>query len=187
MLITSKLANQVFLWGAVLALVLAPGVGTAGDEDQLPEAVSNPNPTQRLIIPVKDQSPEKQLSDQLECYEWACDLMGWDPYLAYDGLVDKGYAVELPHKELEEGLICLASEGAEMGAIAGEILDEPQDGAEIGAAIALASGLIHSSYLNQLDNPQAQRAVDRYERNLKKWDRKFAGCLSRKGYRVPPK
>ena len=90
-------------------------------------------------------------------------------------------------EELEEGLICLATDGAVKGAVAGEILNEPSEGAEIGAAISISIGLIQSGYLNNLDNPDAQRAVSRFERNLRKWDRKFAGCLSRNGYRVPPR
>ena len=179
--------KQVVLWSAILAVFMAASLVFGTDQDPVEEGPANPNPTGRLIIPVKDQSGEQQLTDQWECFDWTCEHVDWDPYQAYDDLVDAGYAVSLTPEELEEGLICLAMDGAVTGAVAGEILDEPREGAEIGAAIAIASGLIRSGYLHNLDNPDARRAVSRFERNLQKWDRKFAGCLSRNGYRVPPR
>lgn len=187
MIVTRNTGKEVILWIAVLALFISPALDFAAENDPVEENPTNPNPTQRLIIPVKDQSHEQQLSDQWDCYHWTCEQVGWDPYQAYTDLVDAGYAVVLTPKELEEGLICLAMDGAVTGAVAGEILGEPEEGAEIGAAIAIASGLIRSGYLKNADSPESQRAVSWFERNLRKWDRKYAGCLSRKGYRVPPR
>jgi hypothetical protein len=162
---------------------------TAGDptsEDPPQGTPPNTNPTQRFIYPRNHQSEEQQLFDELECYDWTCDQIDWDPYQAYAALVDEGFAVALTSQEMEQGLICLATRGAEIGAVAGDIVGQPENGAEIGAAISMASGLINSNYLNVQDDPEAQKAVSRYERNLRKWDRKFAACLSRKGYQVPP-
>jgi hypothetical protein len=204
---------RVAKWGLFLAIFFAPTLMPAQEQGPVTTDIStnenspldtpldtplntpldtpldtppNTNPTRRLIYPRKQQSEEQQLSDQLECYDWTCDQIDWDPYQAYADLVDEGYAVVLTRKEMEQGLVCLATRGAEIGTVAGEIVGGPDNGAEIGAAIAIASGIIHSNYLNAPDDPEAQRAVSRYERNLRKWDRKYAGCLSRKGYQVPP-
>lgn len=175
--------KTVILW----IMLMVPVMGFCSDQEPAEGLSCNPNPTQRLILPVKDQTEEKQLADLWECYDWTCEQVGWDPYLGYAELADAGYAVALTPEELEEGLICLAIDGAVKGAVAGEILNEPSEGAEIGAAISISIGLIQSGYLKNLDNPEAQRAVSRFERNLRKWERKFAGCLSRNGYRVPPR
>jgi len=183
-------------WGAVLVLVMAtPRTGAQENEpatmddsaleSPAQEIAPNPNPTRRVISPRKNQSTEQQQSDERECFEWACDQTEWDPYLAYADLVDEGYAVSLTPEELEDGLICQAAEGAVTGAVAGDILGDIDKGAEIGAAIAVASEVVRSNYLYQQDNPEAQRVISRFERNLKNWDRKFAACLRPRGYRVP--
>jgi hypothetical protein len=91
----------------------------------------------------------------------------------------------LTREDLEEGLICLAHEGAVTGAVAGDMLGDAETGAEIGAAIAVAHGVVRSNYLCRQDDPEARRTVSRFERNLRNWDRKFAACLRPKGYRVP--
>jgi len=150
-----------------------------------PNPKPNPNPTQRWISPRNHQSQEQQLSDERECYDRACDQTDWDPYEAYAELVDAGYAEALTREEMDEGLICLAWDGAVTGSVAGEILGDPERGAEIGAAIAIASGVIRSDYLDQQDNPEARRTISGFERDLRYWDRKFAACLRPKGYRVP--
>ncbi len=196
MVIRKTAYNQAVLWGALLVLVIA-APWTAAQENEpattddsplespAQEIVPNPNPTRRVISPRKNQTPEQQFSDERECYEWACDQTEWDPYLAYADLVDEGYAVSLTPEELEDGLICQATEGAVIGAVAGDILGDSEKGAEIGAATAVALEVVRSNYLNQQDNPEAQRVIARFERNLKNWDRKFAACLRPKGYRVP--
>ena len=187
---------QVVLWGAILVLAMEPMVISAQENEPATEGESpnenyprnsdpNPNPTQRLIIPRNHQSAEQQLSDEWECYDWACDQTGWDPYEAYAELVDEGYAVALTRDEMEEGLICLAADGAVTGAVAGDIVGDMKSGAEIGAAIAIALELRRSSYLKHLDDPEARRVISWFERNLKHWDRKFVACLRPNGYRVP--
>jgi len=185
--------NVTLLW-VVLAVVVSPAVLLAQAENPTePELMPNNNPTQRVIIPREDQTEAQQQADQMECYEWVCEQIDWDPYEAYDSLVAAGYTVALSKQDKTQGLVCLAARGAVTGAIAGELVDSPEDGpefdeeaaAEIGAAIALASGLIRSAYLNDTDDPQAERIIRRFESDLRKWDRKYSACLSRKGYKIP--
>jgi hypothetical protein len=182
----SRLTSRFCFISLVVCLVLGPSapLGYAREDTATPEAQSSTNPTNRAIQPRKDQSPEQQWSDQQDCYDWTCELIDWDPYLAYEELSANGFALAMTPEQMEAGLVCLAANGAVAGAIAGEVLGDPHNGAEIGVAIGLAAGLIHSSFLMEPENPDAQRAISRFERNLKKWERKYAGCMSRKGYRV---
>ena len=180
---TAKINLQVILMGVILAMALVPVIISAQD----PPTVSppDPNPTGRWISPRHGQSADQQLSDEWECYDRACEEIDWDPYEAYTDLANQGYAVALTPEDFEEGLICLAREGAVTGAVAGDILGDARTGAEIGAAIAVASGVVRSDYLCRPDDPEARRTVSRFERELRNWDRKFAACLRPKGYRVP--
>ena len=183
-----KARLSAILLCAILVMAIVPVMISAQEiypPNPDPKPNPNPNPTQRWISPRHHQSEEQQLSDEWECFDWACDQTGWDPYEAYNELVDAGYAVALTREEMEDGLICLAWDGAVTGSVAGDIVGDPERGAEIGAAIAIASGLIRSDYLNQRDNSEARRTISGFERELRNWDRKFAACLRPKGYRVP--
>ena len=187
--------SQVVLMAALVLVALAPVMIPAQEDEPAPadvpypeaplaEAPPTPNPTQRSIIPRNDQFPQQQLDDEWECFDRACAQTDWDPYQAYNELVDEGFAVALTPEEMEEGLICLAADGAVTGAVAGEIVGDWRTGAEIGAAIAIALELRRSSYLKHLDDPEARRVISRFDRDLKHWERKFAACLRSKGYRV---
>jgi len=181
-MVTGKTTTlHVVLWCAILAL--APGLITA-QEDPPASPNPHPNPTQRLIRPRNHQSEEQQRSDENECYDWACDQTGWDPYEAYTALVNEGYAVALTREDMGEGLVSLAADGAVTGSVAGDILGDPETGAEIGAAIAVARWVVRSDYLIHQDDPAAKRVVAGFERNLRNWDRKFAACLRPRGYGV---
>jgi len=178
--------NRVVLWGFIVALTCGPVYLMAQDESA---NTANSNPTQIVIVPRKSQTVAQQQTDQWDCYDDVCEEINWDPYDAYDALVADGYAVALSREEKMRGLICLAAEGAVTGTIAADLLDNPDydgdTGAEIGAAIAVASGLVRSAYLTRNDDPEAERIVRRFERTLRKWERKYSACLSRKGYQIP--
>ncbi len=175
--------------GLFLILALVPLLSPAQENVPPPgeelAGPPNPNPTGKAIYPGRGQSAEQQLADQWECYDWVCDQMDWDPYQAYAELADAGYAVALSRQDLAGGLVCEAVRGAETGAVAGEITGDSARGEEVGVAIAVALELIRRGYLFEEDDPRARRVVSRFERSLEKWDRKYSGCLKRKGYRVP--
>lgn len=67
----------------------ADEVEPAAEPSKLPPST---NPTQKVLYPNAEQTEEQQMADQLECYRWATEQTGWDPYEAYDVLVEKGYA-----------------------------------------------------------------------------------------------
>lgn len=187
MFLNMRSSFRIIHFVVVLAFML--GFSTIVAQVESPANNSGPqfnsNPTNRSIIPRKNQSEGQQFLDQTECFQWTCEQLDWDPYQAYDILVDEGYAVALSQRDMEKGLVCLAAEGAMFGAVAGDIAGSPRSGAEIGAAIAIASGIIHSSYLLEPESSQTKQVVARYERELKKWEKKYAGCMKRKYYKVP--
>lgn len=184
-IISGAILAAAMVWSLVSAQETAPAQGDSSSlESEASQLYPDPNPTRRWIGPLQDQSPFQQMDDEQECFDQACEQAGWNPYDAYGELVELGYAVALTEDDLEEGLICLAYDGAVTGAVAGDMLGDAEAGAEIGAAIAVARGVVRSNYLCRPDDPEALRIVSAFERNLRDWDRKFAACLRPKGYRV---
>lgn len=163
----------------------------------LPFGVSEAtSPTRAKISPRQGQSISQQISDQKNCYAQVCDQLQWDPNAAYQEMVELGYARALDREQLLKDLEELALTGAIAGEIAGEIspaedLDlewdsEAASGAAMGAVFGLAwaQGWLDMDLLLNPSTPQAQRAINRYQRNLRKWDTKYSSCLKKKGYRV---
>ncbi len=201
-----NLRIKILVRGAWVLAVILNTTAAFGDSELNPasndttyetvttDAMYDTNPTYLHISPRKAQLEKQQLADQSNCYEFACEFTGWNPYQGYDELASQGYAVALSQQEMEQGLICLAMEGAVAEEIAGEIVHfhgevieertNPAPGAAAGAAIGVSLGSVDLRFLNEPDNPEAQRAVSRFERNLHKWEQKYSGCLRRKGYRV---
>lgn len=189
----------ILLWGAIMLLVSV--VVSAQESSVTPDSTAamdstavevveerpayNPNPTRRPITPRQGQSAEQQRADALECFDATNEETGWNPYEGWAELVDAGYAVAVTREEMEEGLVSVAWDGAVTGSVAGDLLNEEDRGAEVGAAVALALELVRSDYVLRLEDPQAQRAVATYERQLRYWEKKYAACLRPKGYAVP--
>jgi hypothetical protein len=171
---------------AAMVSVLILGVAVAQGQPQSEEAPLPPstNPTNRAIFPSQGQSQSQQLQDQLECYRWATRQTGWDPYEAYDELVEKGYAAELTKEQAQGGLVKGAAGGAAVGALIGAIAGDTGKGAAIGA---IAGGLTRGARSRRQRSSADQvmkRALEAYQRDLEVWDRNYSACMEGHGYTV---
>ena len=154
---------------------------TDGQESTLPPST---NPTQRVIYPGEGQTEEQQMADQLECYRWASDQTKWDPYEAYDVLVEKGYVAAQTAEQAQGGLIKGAARGAAAGAIIGAIAGDAGMGAAIGATAGGLGGGMRSRRARASAQAEMDAAIAEFERNLQQWDRNYTACMGGKDYTV---
>jgi hypothetical protein len=177
-----KLGLAIFLVAGIFtAIAMAAEENPATQPSKIPPST---NPTQKVLYPKAGQTEEQQMADQLECYRWATDQSGWDPYEAYDVLVEKGYAAEQTAAEAEGGVIGGAARGAAAGVIIGAIAGDAGKGAAIGAAAGGLAGGRRSRRAQSEADSQAQAAIDEFNRGLEKWDRNYAACMGSKDYNV---
>ena len=177
-----KLGLATFL---VTGMLAAPAMAAEEEPAAKPSKIPpSTNPTQKVLYPNAEQTEEQQMADQLECYRWATEQSGWDPYEAYDVLVEKGYAAEQTAAEAEGGVIGGAARGAAAGVIIGAIAGDAGKGAAIGAAAGGLAGGRRSRRAKSEADSQAQAAVDEFNRGLEKWDRNYAACMGAKDYVV---
>jgi hypothetical protein len=160
---------------------LAQEKQTAGYPQTLPPST---NPTNRVIYPSEGQSAEQQMQDQLECYNWATQQTGWDPYKAYDRLVEQGYAAKQTADQAQGGLVRGAARGALVGLAVGAIAGDAGKGAAIGAAAGGLTGGMRSRRARRSAQAQAEQAVDAFNRQLEVWDRNYVACMKGHGYTV---
>jgi hypothetical protein len=175
--------------GIVLTLGLSATVFSqeqaVSQEDKTKEPMPpNTNPTQRAIYPGEGQTEEQQLTDQLECYRWATAQTGWDPYQAYDVLVEKGYVTKQTVEEAEGGLVKGAARGALVGLAIGAIAGDAGKGAAIGAAAGGLGGGMRSRRKQEAAQSEMDQAIDAFNRQLEKWDSNYTACMTGKKYTV---
>ncbi len=181
--------NRTILRAMLIAAITASVALAVAGEKPEPAAEKSTvppstNPTGRVLFPGEGQGEEQQLADQLECYRWASDQMKWDPYEAYDVLVEKGYAAAKTAEEAQGGLISGAARGAAAGVIIGAIAGDAGKGAAIGAAAGGLSGGMRSRRARASAQAAADEAIGEFSRNLEKWDRNYSACMTGKDYTV---
>ena len=184
-----KKLNRLCALALVLVLctgsVLAAQDETPGDKEaQKGPLPPSTNPTQKAIYPSKGQTEEQQMSDQLECYRWATAQTGWDPYEAYDKLVEQGYAAARTAEDAQGGAVRGAARGALAGAAIGAIAGDAGKGAAIGATAGGLGGGMRSRRTRDAAQSQADQATEAFNRQLEKWEGNYAACMTGKEYTV---
>ncbi|MGB2960346.1 MAG: YMGG-like glycine zipper-containing protein [Bacteroidota bacterium] len=162
---------------SLLALSVSPAVG----QQKVPP---NTNPANQAIYPAGGQSAEQQQKDQLECYQWATQQTGWDPYVAYDQLVEKGYAAKKTEEQAQGGLVRGAAKGALLGVTIGAIAGDAGKGAAIGAAAGGLTGGMRSRRARKSAEAEAQAATDDFNKRFQEWDRFYTSCMTGRNYTV---
>jgi hypothetical protein len=173
--------------GGLSAIVLLTFVGAAAAQQEQQQAQTLPpstNPTQRVIYPAEGQDEQQQMTDQLECYRWATQQTSWDPYVAYNQLVEQGYAAKQTAEQAQGGLIRGAAGGAVAGVAIGAIAGDAGKGAAIGA---IAGGLVGGSRSRRAQaqaQAEAEAAIEAFNKQLQTWDRNYVACMQGRDYVV---
>jgi outer membrane lipoprotein SlyB len=170
---------------AILALSVAPWAAAQEEQQQQPQTLPpSTNPTNRVIYPAEGQDEQQQMSDQLECYRWATQQTNWDPYQAYDVLVQKGYVAQQSAEQAQGGLIRGAAGGAVAGVAIGAIAGDAGKGAAIGAVAGGLAGGSRSRRAQQQAQSEMQAEIDAFNAQLQKWDRNYVACMQARDYVV---
>jgi hypothetical protein len=162
---------------AVLAILVSAGSVRAQQQ------VDPTNPLGRIIYPAGDQTAEQQQTDQLQCYSWASERTGLDPFAAYQQALQaqsQAAAAGQPQGEMVRG----AAGGAAMGAIIGAIAGDAGTGAAIGAASGGLMGGMRRANRRGRTQQQAEQSTADAQAQLERWDQAFAACLEGRGYTV---
>jgi hypothetical protein len=162
----------------VVSVVVIPALVQAG-----PPSLSS-NPGNHVIFPAKGQTPEQQKQDESAAYDWATQQTGWDPYQAYDKLVEKGYAEAKNAEAAKGGAVKGAVGGAILGVAIGAIAGDAGKGAAIGAAAGGLTGGARSHRAKKEAQGAADEAVAAYKQQFALWDKNFMAAMEGKGYTV---
>jgi hypothetical protein len=145
------------------------------------------------VFPTEGQAPEQQSKDEAECYNWAVQNTGSDPFQLMKQADQQQQQTEKEKQQAKAvGQGSGASGavgGAAMGALIGEIAsDDPGKGAAYGAAAGLIAGRRRGRQAQAQAQAQAeqrgQSAQKATEEQLTNFKKAFSVCLEAKKYLV---
>jgi hypothetical protein len=145
------------------------------------------------VFPTQGQNAEQQSKDEAECYNWATQNVGTDPFaLSKQSEQQKQQAAQAQQQAAQAGKGAGAS-GAVKGAAAGALIGEvASDDAGKGAAYGAAAGLIAGRRRGRAAQQQAQQqaasqaaaAQQATAEQLTNFKKAFSVCLEGKKYLV---
>ncbi len=175
----SKQASRWALVSCAVAL-MCQAVPLSGQQQA---GVDPTNPLGHFIYPANDQSQQQQQADQSECYTWASEQTGFNPYQAYQqALAAQQQANQAGQRQGD--VVRGAAGGAVGGLIIGAIAGDAGKGAAIGAASGgLIGGMKRRSRRRNAEQ-EAEQQQQQAQAMLNSWDQAFSVCLQGKGYTV---
>jgi len=145
------------------------------------------------VFPTEGQEASQQSQHEAECYNWAVQNTGTDPFaLAKQAEAQKAES-DKAKKEAESVGQGAGAGGAVKGAAAGALIGEiANDDAGKGAAYGAAAGLIAGRRRGRAANQQAQAEVEKQSQQtqaataeqVSNFKKAFSVCLEAKAYMV---
>jgi hypothetical protein len=145
------------------------------------------------VFPTQGQNAEQQSKDENECYNWAVQNVGTDPFaLAKQSEQQKQQAAQAQQQAAQAGKGAGATgavKGAAVGALIGEVgSDDAGKGAAYGAAAGLIAGRRRGAAAQQQAQQQAKSqsaaAQQGTAEQLDNFKKAFSVCLEGKKYMV---
>ena len=178
---------------SLLLLIAVAAVGTVNADDQAPAQKSLSSTIEVYVFPTEGQDASQQSKDEAECYQWAVQNTGVDPFDLAKQAEQQQQQAAAAQQEIAQAGQGAGAKGAVGGAAAGALIGEiASDDAGKGAAYGAAAGAIvarrrtrrakaEASQEVEQQSQQAQKATAEQIENFKK---AFSVCLEAKDYMV---
>ena len=179
---------RIVIMTSLTAALLVPSAGALAEGQKTLASTMDV-----YVYPAKGQDDSQQSMDEAECYSWAVQNTGHDPFELTRRAARATEQAEQTEEQAREDSKGAGAKGALGGAAAGAIIGEiADDDAEKGAAYGAAAGLIasrrHARRNQQQTTEQAQRQAAQAEQvtaeGLDKFNKAFSVCLEARQYLV---
>src|SRR5215510_15093150 len=131
-----------------------------------------------FVYPAKQQAPAQQQADEGECYGWARQQSGIDPFAPV--VVQKQ-----ENQTLDGSAVKGAAGGAAVGTAIGAIAGDTGEGAAIGAVAGAVRGRRKAKQAKKQEEQQAQQQSQAQQAQVREtFNKAYGACLEGKGYTV---
>jgi hypothetical protein len=132
------------------------------------------------IFPAKNQTPEQQLKDESDCYQWAVTNSGTDPLNMQAVKPDSSKGVSTA-----AGTVAGGAKGAVAGAAVGAITGDAGTGAAVGATAGAVGGRRAAKKAQKAQKQQSeQNAAAATQGQVDNFTKAYKACLTGKEYTV---
>ncbi len=181
----AKYANQ-----GILIMTIATGLGLSAE----PVYASSLSSTLEVyVFPKTGQAEEQQSQDEAECYSWATDNTGSDPFDLQKQSEQQQQQTEQQVQQAQAATQGAGAKGALRGAAAGAVIGEiADDDAGKGAAYGAAIGAVSSRRRGRRASADAQQQAQQQgaaqqqatQEQIGNFKKAFGVCLEAKDYMV---
>ena len=176
---------------SILSLVL---LQTVGAQTATPSGQKTLAATMNIyVFPTEGQTPEQQSKDEAECYGWAVQNTGNDPFELEKQAAKQQQESAQAKEQAKDAGKGAGAKGAVKGAAAGALIGEiASDDAGKGAAYGAAAGVIHGRRSSRRAQKEAEKQIEAQEKQAKaateeamgNFKKAFSVCLEAKKYMV---
>ena len=132
------------------------------------------------VFPSKGQSNQQQRLDEYECYKWAMQQSGLDPFN-----MPEVKAAPTQEKGPDGKAIGGAAKGAIVGTAIGAVTGDAGEGAAVGAIAGGVGGIRQKRKANANQKQQSEAAVAQQKQsNMDTYKKAFSACIEGKGYTI---
>jgi hypothetical protein len=179
--------KKLLLLAVVIALVASAAWAQGSGQKSLSATM------EVYVFPTKGQTPEQQSTHEAECYNWAVQNTGSDPFDLAKKNEQAAKQAEQTKQQAAQATEGAAAKGAVKGAAAGALIgeigsDDPGKGAAYGAAAGLIAGRRRSRSAQQQAEAQANQQMQQTQQAnaqaLSNFKKAFSVCLEAKDYMV---
>ena len=148
---------------------------------------------QVYVFPSGGQTPEQQSKDEGECYNWAVQNSGVDPFAAQKQAQAAQQQAAAQQQQVQQSTQGAGARGAVRGAAAGALIGEiASNDADKGAAYGAAAGVVAGRHrarkaeaqAAQQGQQQVQQAQAATAQQIDGFKKAFSACLEAKKYTV---
>jgi len=147
---------------------------------------------QVYVFPATGQLPAQQSTDEAECYEWAVNTSGSDPFAVQNQQADQAQQTQQAQQQASQVATGSgargAVRGAAAGALVGAIAGDTGKGAAIGAGVGLVGGRVRGNArqreAQQQVQQQGEQAQQLSQAQIDNFRKAFSACLEAKEYIV---
>lgn len=167
------------------AAILITAAGAPSDaQTRTSQTKTLANAIDVYVFPTKGQSQSRQDKDEAQCYGWAVENTGVDPFEAAKQ-AQRAQASQQQAAQATEGSgLRGAAKGAAGGALIGAIAGNAGMGAAIGAAAGAIFGRGQAEYQAGKYQEQTAKVQQISAEQMARFRKAFSGCLEGKNYIV---
>ncbi len=145
------------------------------------------------VFPTQGQDASQQSKDEAECYNWAVQNTGSDPFSLMKQADQQAFQTEQAKQQAAQAGTGAGARGAVGGAAAGALIGEiASDDAGRGAAYGAAAGLVIGRHRKRQAKKQATQQVEQQGQQaqqvtaeqIENFKKAFSVCLEAKNYMV---